>query len=41
MARVREVKDAGFGVGLSGDGCLQDMFDGVAEDLAQADGSLG
>ena len=34
VAWVREAKYAGLDVGLSGDGCFQDMFDGVAEDLA-------
>ena len=34
VARVRQAGNAGLDVGLSGDGCLQDMFYGVAEDLA-------
>jgi hypothetical protein len=41
VARVRQPGNGGLDVGLSGDGCFQDMFHGVAEDLAYADGSLG
>jgi hypothetical protein len=41
VARVSEAGNAGLDVGLSRDGYLQDTFDGVTEDLAQADGRLG
>ena len=34
VARVRQAGNAGLDVGLSGDGCFQDMLYGVAEDLA-------
>ena len=34
VERVRQAGNTGLDVGLSGNGCFQDMFYGVAEDLA-------